>query len=163
MPRYMDYDGTVDQGHGGRLPWPPSSQVQAGVGLNFGPESPFWNDADNKVGDGSAANPRPSHQMAIKLNIIPDPAGTILLTERIHCANMMGFGDRHDIRSTEDHMASSEGKVYQPPYFYPPAASLHGGPFNYLMIDGHVQFLLPSKTTSDLGLQRGMWSIKAGD
>jgi prepilin-type processing-associated H-X9-DG protein len=55
------------------------------------------------------------------------------------------------------------GSVYSPPYYYPPADAIHGGRFNYLMIDSHVELLLPSKTTSDLGKRRGMWSIKAGD
>ena len=161
MPRYMSSEGKLD--NGSPAPWPPSPESQTGVGLNWYPTSPLWNPADNPVGDGSPAHPRPSHQSAVKVTIIPEPAGTILLTERINVENVMGFAKRHDIRNAEDHMSTSSGPVYSPPYYYPPAASLHGGPFNYLMIDGHVQFLLPSKTTSDLGLRRGMWSIKAGD
>ena len=95
--------------------------------------------------------------------MILQPAGTIVLTERIHVANLMMFAQRQDIRNTEDHMSFGEGSVYAPPYFYPPAQKHHGGPFNYLMLDGHVEFLLPNKTTQNLGLQRGMWSIRAGD
>lgn len=156
MPRYMDFSGNLDDGK--LAPWPPSAQSRAGIGLNFSPLSKFWNNADNRIGDGSPANPRPSHQTAIKSNVLPEPAGTIALTERIHCANIMGLASKHDIGSTEEHMASGERMVYDPT-----AGSHHGGPFNYLMIDGHVSFLLPAKTTSNLGLQRGMWSIKAGD
>jgi len=161
MPEYMDFFGKTFNDE--PAPWPPSSDRQNGVGLNFSPFSAFWNAADNKIGDGSAAHPRPSSQLAIKLNMIPEPAGTILLTERIIAHNIVGVVERHIIRNTEDHVAWGEGDVYAPPYFYPPADSIHGGRFNYLMIDGHVEFLPPSKTTSDLGLQRGMWSIKAGD
>jgi len=161
MPEYMDSFGKLSADE--KAPWPPSPDSQTGVGLNLTPRSPFWNGGDDSVGDGSAAHPRPSHQPAIKVNILPEPAKTILLTERIHVHNLMGLYERHDIRSAEEHVASGEGPAYQPPYFYPPADSIHGGRFNYLMIDSHVELLLPSKTTSDLGLRRGMWSIKAGD
>jgi len=161
MPRYMSSEGTLDDGS--PAPWPPSADSQTGVGLNWYPTSPFWNEADNKIGDGTPANPRPSHQLAIKGNMIPEPAGTILLTERIHVENVMMFANRQDIRNGEDHVATGPGTVHAPPYFYPPADKHHGGRFNYLMVDGHVELLLPSKTTSDLGLRRGMWSIKAGD
>ncbi len=161
IPRYMDAEGKLEDDS--PAPWPPSRDSQTGIGLNFAPGSPFWNKADNEIGDGSQSHPRPTHQPAVKLNMIPEVSGTIALTERIHVANLMGFASRHDIRTIEDHMSSDEGPVYEPPYFYPPASSHHGGPFNYLMVDGHVELLLPSKTTSDPGLRRGMWSIKAGD
>lgn len=161
MPRYMTSEGKLDDGS--PAPWPPSRDSQTGVGLNWYPTSPCWNPADDSIGDGSPAHPRPSHQLAIKGSTIPEPTGTILLTERIHVGNVMMAATRHDIRNAEDHVATGPGTVYAPPYFYPPADKHHGGRFNYLMVDGHVEFLLPSKTTSDLGLQRGMWSIKAGD
>jgi prepilin-type N-terminal cleavage/methylation domain-containing protein/prepilin-type processing-associated H-X9-DG protein len=161
MPRYMTSEGKLQDGS--PAPWPPSRDSQTGVGLNWYPTSPFWNPADDAIGDGSTAHPRPSHQLAIKLSIIPEPAGTILLTERIHVENVMMFANRQDIPDTTDHIGSGGAPVYAPPYFYPPADSIHGGRFNYLMIDGHVELLSPSKTTSDLGLRRGMWSIKAGD
>ncbi|MCC6819120.1 MAG: prepilin-type N-terminal cleavage/methylation domain-containing protein [Verrucomicrobia subdivision 3 bacterium] len=161
MPRYMSSDGTSDEG--GTVPWPPSADSQTGVGLNWDQKSPLWNQADNSVGDGSPANPRPSHQLAVKASMLLETAGTIVLTERIHVDNVMMFAQREDIRNAEDHVATGSGPVYAPPYFYPPADKHHGGRFNYLMADGHVEFLLPSKTTPNLGLRRGMWSIKAGD
>lgn len=162
MPEYMDSRGKLFTGQ--VAPWPPSPDSQTGVGLNFTPLSPFWNKADEIGGDGSAAHPRPSHQAAIKATILPDPAKTILLTERFHIHNLMGIYERHVIPNAEAHMASGEAlNAYQKPYFYPPAISIHSGRFNYLMVDSHVELLFPAKTTSDLGLARGMWSIKAGD
>jgi prepilin-type N-terminal cleavage/methylation domain-containing protein/prepilin-type processing-associated H-X9-DG protein len=161
MPRYMTSEGKLEDGS--PAPWPPSADSQTGVGLNWYPTSPLWNQADDAIGDGSLAHPRPSQQLAVKGSMIREPTGTILLTERIHVENMMMFAIRQDIRNAEDHVATGPGTVFAPPYFYPPAAKHHGGRFNYLMVDGHVEFLLPGKTTSDLGSQRGMWSIKAGD
>ncbi|MBI3849677.1 MAG: hypothetical protein HY298_05220 [Verrucomicrobia bacterium] len=49
------------------------------------------------------------------------------------------------------------------PISTPPAEKFHNGKFNYLFVDSHVELLKPSKTTPDLGLRRGMWSIKTGD
>jgi prepilin-type N-terminal cleavage/methylation domain-containing protein/prepilin-type processing-associated H-X9-DG protein len=161
IPRYMGFNGKLVNGN--PAPWPPSSDSQTGVGLSFSPLSLFWNRADSFFADGSPAKPWPSHQLAVKANMILEPAGTIVLTERIHVSNLVGYADRFDINCAEDHVATGGAPVYAPPYFYPPANSLHGGVFGYLMLDGHVQFLLPSKTTPNLGLQRGMWSIKAGD
>jgi prepilin-type N-terminal cleavage/methylation domain-containing protein/prepilin-type processing-associated H-X9-DG protein len=162
MPEYMDSRGKLFTGE--VAPWPPSPDSQTGVGLNLTPISPFWNKAEDSVGDGSIAHPRPSHQAAIKATILPEPAKTILLTERFHVHNLMGVYERHVIPNAEAHMASGEAPTaYQKPYFYPPANSIHGGRFNYLMVDSHVELLFPTKTTSDLGLARGMWSIKAGD
>jgi hypothetical protein len=130
----MHYDGT--SGEGVPVPWPPSSDSQTGVGLAFTPltqSSTFWDPADNNIGDGSPANPRPSHQLAVKGNMILDPAGTILLTERIHVENVMGFAFHMYIKNALDHVAVGEGQVYEPPYFYPPANKIHNGRFNYLM------------------------------
>ena len=161
MPRYMDFYGKLPEG--GPVPWPPSSASQTGLGLNFSPLSPFWNKADSNA-DGTPTASPPSHQAAVTESMIKEPAGTIALTERIHVENVMGFAVRHDIRTTEDHVGLGEApNAYSPPYFYPPVASIHDGRFNYLMADGHVQLLRPSQTTTNLGLTRGMWSIKAGD
>ena len=161
MPRYMSSEGNLDDGT--PAPWPPSRESQTGVGLNWYPMSPHWNPADDAVGDGSPGHPRPSHQLAIKSTIIPEPSGTILLTERIHVENIMMFANRQDIPDTTDHVGSGSASVYAPPYFYPPPKNHHSGRFQYLMIDSHVESLPPNKTTSDPGLRRGMWSIKAGD
>jgi prepilin-type N-terminal cleavage/methylation domain-containing protein/prepilin-type processing-associated H-X9-DG protein len=161
MPRYMKSEGTLEDGS--PAPWPPSPQSQTGVGLNWYPSSPLWNRADDPIGDGSPAHPRPSHQTAVTQSMIPEPSGTILLTERIHVENLMMFANRQDIPGAADHVGSGPGSVYAPPYFYPPSESIHDGRFNYLMIDGRVQLLRPSQTTPDLGLRRGMWSIRAGD
>jgi prepilin-type processing-associated H-X9-DG protein len=162
MPRYMGLEGKL--GDGELAPWPPSANSQTGVGLSFSPSSPFWNQADDSIGEGSPAHPRPSHQLAVKGNMIPAPSGTILLTERIDVDNVAGYAESFAIKNAEYHVTTGSGSVYAPPYFYPPAEKYpHDGRFNYLMIDGHVELLLPSKTTSDLGLRRGMWSIRAGD
>ena len=163
MPQYMNSRGDVSHG-GGPAPWPPASDSQAGVGLWLTPLSRYWNKADNQAIDGSPGKPRPAHQAAIKVTILPEPTKTILLTEHIHVQNIQGFAQRSDIPCADDHITKGEAKnVASPPYFYPPLDSLHGGRINYLMNDGHVEFLLPTQTTSELGLVRGMWSIKAGD
>jgi prepilin-type N-terminal cleavage/methylation domain-containing protein/prepilin-type processing-associated H-X9-DG protein len=165
MPEYMNSQG---YSHDVRkpAPWPPSADSQAGVGLLFTPLSHCWNKADNKALDSSPGKPRPSHQTAIKATILPEPTRTILLTEYIHVQNAQGFAQRSNIGCADDHMAKGTPQSFPglpPSYSYPPLESLHAGRINYLMNDGHVEFLFPKKTTSNLLLQKGMWSIKAGD
>jgi prepilin-type N-terminal cleavage/methylation domain-containing protein/prepilin-type processing-associated H-X9-DG protein len=163
MPQYMDHRGNFAH-HGGPAPWPPSAEAQAGVGLVFSPLSRCWNKADNNCLDGSPGKPRPSHQAAVKATMLPEPARTILLTEHFHVMNIQGSLERADVPCADDQIGKGEAKnVASPPYFYPPLDSIHGGRLNYLMNDGHVESLFPKETTSDIGLQRGMWSIKAGD
>jgi prepilin-type processing-associated H-X9-DG protein/prepilin-type N-terminal cleavage/methylation domain-containing protein len=165
MPEYMN---SLGQAHDGRkpAPWPPSADSQAGVGLLFTPLSHCWNKADNNVLDGSPGKPRPSHQAAIKATILPEPTRTILLTDYICVENVQGLAQRCNIGCADDHIARGTPQSFPglpPSYSYPPVESLHGGRINYLMNDGHVECLFPNQTTSDLHLQRGMWSIKAGD
>ena len=92
-----------------------------------------------------------------------EASGTIVLTERIHVDNVMMFGQREDIRNASNIWPGSRSGVCAALFLSTGRQSHHGGRFNYLMVDSHVELLLPSKTTSDLGLRRGMWSIKAGD
>jgi prepilin-type processing-associated H-X9-DG protein/prepilin-type N-terminal cleavage/methylation domain-containing protein len=163
MPQYMDHRGNRYY-EGAPAPWPPSAEAQAGVGLLLTPLSRCWNKADNNCLDGSPGKPRPSHQAAIKATMLPEPAKTILLTEHFHVMNIQGSLERADLRNADDHIGKGEApNVASPPYFYPPLDSIHGGRINYLMNDGHVEALFPKETTSDLAVQRGMWSIKAGD
>jgi prepilin-type N-terminal cleavage/methylation domain-containing protein/prepilin-type processing-associated H-X9-DG protein len=163
MPQYMNHRGDISH-EGGPAPWPPSADSQVGVGLVFSPLSRCWNKADNNCTDGAPGKPRPAHQAAIKATMLPEPARTILLTEHFHVHNLQGSLDRSDIPCADDHIGKGEAKdIASPPYFYPPLDSIHGGRINYLMNDGHVEGLLPTQTTSDLTLSRGMWSIKAGD
>jgi prepilin-type processing-associated H-X9-DG protein len=42
-------------------------------------------------------------------------------------------------------------------------ANHHSDGFNYAFVDGHAEFLLPGKTTTNVQTQTGMWSIRPND
>jgi prepilin-type N-terminal cleavage/methylation domain-containing protein/prepilin-type processing-associated H-X9-DG protein len=166
MPTYI-YNG------GATGPWPPGSDSQTGVGLvwdhgnatGLTASSARWDPADSS---SPTAQPRPSHQLAIKVAMVPDAAGTILLTEKVRVGSLQGHPDDARINTANDHMpATGSSTTVAPapgvPYSYPPKDSLHSGKYNYLFVDGHAQHLAPSMTTTNLGQQRGMWSIRVGD
>jgi len=146
-------------------PWPPSSGVDVGVGLNWGPPSaadPTWNLADPIGGV-----PKPKSQLAIRESILMDPVGTIMNTEYMHVDNIAGFPDRTTLRDPAGHYASGEqpgfiGLIYD-------KKSHHGWEtWNYMFVDGHAAFMkttdtVTGPTTWTAGVMRGMWSIKPGD
>jgi len=140
--------------------WPPNPDAQTGVGLywehltstvQFGAT---WNSADS-----STFTPFPSRQLAVRDSIINDPAGTILITELMHADNVVGGPVRGMISSANAHYTAqgSQGVNYR-------KVDHHGwDTYNYLFVDGHVQFLKRELTTPNVGQRLGMWSIRAGD
>ncbi len=137
--------------------WPPGSDSQEGVGLNWSfPATPAttstWNSADPTSGAV-----KPSNQAAIHESYLNDPAGTITHTEYLHVDNIAGWGDRAVIANANDHQPGVAA-------FYAYNNPHHGTKaYSYLFMDGHVEILQNTKTTSNLLLRRGMWSIRAGD
>jgi prepilin-type N-terminal cleavage/methylation domain-containing protein len=149
--------------------WPPNPTSQTGVGLvwdngngtGMSSSSAPWDPSDAMT----TAQPRPSHQMSIRSASVPEASGTIMLTEKIRVGSLQGHPD--DARVDNANQQTITGVVAVSPgsinYTYPLKDSLHFGSFNYLMVDAHVEFLNPTKTTSNINSQRGMWTIRAGD
>jgi prepilin-type N-terminal cleavage/methylation domain-containing protein/prepilin-type processing-associated H-X9-DG protein len=163
MPTYI-YNG------GASGPWPPSPDSQTGVGLvwdhgngtGLTGSSARWNPVDSSTTSG----PRPSNQLGIKTASLPSTSGTIMLTEKIRVGSLQGHPDDARIDNANAHTTTGATTVAPSPgvpYTYPPKDSLHGGTFNYLFVDGHVQNLKPTQTTTNVTQQRGMWTIRADD
>ena len=128
------------------------------------------------VGWGSAPK-FPQGLAAVNEGMTLDPIGTILMTERVHNDNFQGTVNAVELRCSDDQYqqtydngATWEGIAVTPQF--------HGkDQFNYLFVDGHVEFLERFKThgSTDAGgqgtpppgggarNQRGKWSIKAND
>jgi prepilin-type N-terminal cleavage/methylation domain-containing protein/prepilin-type processing-associated H-X9-DG protein len=164
MPTYI-YNNTATG------PWPPTGDAQTGIGL-------VWDNGNGTGLTGSSARwdprdvttgtPRPSNQLAIRTAMVAEPAGTIALTEKIRVGSLQGHPDDARINVANDHMpASFAATTVAPspgiPYVYPEKDSLHSKSYNYLFVDGHVQFLKPLQTTTNITQQRGMWTMRAGD
>lgn len=105
--------------------------------------------------NGDASTPRVGRSRAE----VEEPAKTLLLAEYSQHPstggswNMIGHPANSAVDSPVRQLASGNG------------AELHGGKFNYLFADGHVQFLSPDATvgTGSTTAPKGMWTLRAGD
>jgi prepilin-type N-terminal cleavage/methylation domain-containing protein/prepilin-type processing-associated H-X9-DG protein len=179
MPRYIQND--VGAG------WPPNPSSKSGMGLawNFGnaasdsaPNYNPWNTADKNSFNttptisysGSTPTPSPYHQMAVRSALLQASQDTIQLTERINVSNLMGHPDVSFIDNSSQHMTTGTATAQQggQDWVYPLERDFHpNGSWNYLMGDGHVEFLAPTATlggtNQNRGLRTGMWTISATD
>jgi prepilin-type processing-associated H-X9-DG protein len=123
--------------------WQPGPDNTTGVGLSFDKTSIttiLGKDAAQKKLDLDAF-------ALVKLSWISDPANTLLLTELPSADNRAGLGARATV-TAQDQLNLPNGL----PQF-------HNGFFHYLMVDGHVELLIPFQTGSWDG-SAGIWSIK---
>jgi len=139
--------------------WPPNPDAQAGVGLTWehpptsGRFAATWNFADP-----TPLLRYPSRQLGLRDSIINDPAGTIMITEFIHIDNVAGFPDRAILANANGHYPAPGAA------FNYRKVDHHGwDTYNYLFVDGHVQFLKRELTTRDVNQRLGMWTIRVGD
>jgi prepilin-type N-terminal cleavage/methylation domain-containing protein/prepilin-type processing-associated H-X9-DG protein len=113
--------------------------------------------------------------LGVALSGIDDPSGTIMVAERPNTANQYGYDANSDCGCPNPSGANpSQFCLGQYDYsqdsggLYPP---WHSGGWNYLFVDGHVEWLTPWQT---LGPRRGrvvpnvsnpfgMWTPQAGD
>ena len=91
----------------------------------------------------------------VKFNDVPDPSRTIYFTERPDGSNFKG-NYSGSIIDTPDQQLSTTA---------PNQPNLHGGKFNYLMVDGSVKLLSPLETfgTGTSSAPKGYWTRVAGD
>lgn len=146
---------------GGRAPgpgdWPPSSANRTGIGLNWNRDnatSAAWNPADRW---DSSRDPDPQNQAAYRVDMVMEPVGTILFTEKVHATSIAGNMLQGFIPNANSHLQAGQGIR---------APEFHNNRFNYLMVDGHAQSLRPAQTLGHgtrLGQQTGMWTVLAGD
>lgn len=136
--------------------WPPGQQNATGIGLHWkfdpsGKSKPPAHTFDpDKLGE----------MVSLKTSMIPAPLDTILLTEQANSNNIVANSSGSVITRSADH---TDAKVFSPD-------DLHRSRFNYLMIGGQVELLLPAQTVGKtgkageaIGGHKGMWTIKAGD
>jgi prepilin-type N-terminal cleavage/methylation domain-containing protein/prepilin-type processing-associated H-X9-DG protein len=167
--------------------WPPNSLNATGVGLALKQsagaagfatgafnDAPYWNEAGyyrwkddpiagNPNGDDAQTDPRYVRtQYGIGTGLILDGPGTIILTERLQQDQRIGNTYVADIPNAGSANLSnpSDANVIN--------SSVHGGVnYNYLFVDGHVEFLsylgTLGRTNVNAQYQTGMWTIMSGD
>jgi len=118
----------------------------------------------------------------VKLAGIDDPSGTIMVAERPNIANNYDYVANSDCGCPDSSMGgdafcvdSSKGYhygQYDNPGAYPAKLPWHSGGWNYLFVDGHVQWLTPAQTLGKgggkippgtMGQPYGMWTPQLGD
>ena len=109
-----------------------------------------------------------------------DPSGTIMVAERPHLANDYDFVANSDC-GCPDSTGSGDSFCTGPPYHYgqydgpgnyPAKLPWHSDGWNYLFVDGHVQWLTPQQTLGKgsgrippgtMGRPYGMWTPQGND
>lgn len=130
--------------------WPPGPDNTTGVGL-------WWDENAIVQKFGSQFARKVNKQdlsglSLVKLSWMPDPAGTLLLTEMVDPNNRAWRTGWPVVWNAKQQLS----------FLKTAAANYHHGCFNYLMTDGHVELLTPLQTGSWDG-SGGIWTIRAGD
>jgi prepilin-type processing-associated H-X9-DG protein len=133
-----------------RCGWPPSADDKTGVGL-------FWAKSSIPLlGKEVVESSLKDAELLPKLkrSVLPAPASTLLLTELMERKNTMA--------ST---LSVLLWGVNEQEAVFKQAPRMHSGRFNYLMADGHVEWLTKLQTGGGGGIDSpsGIWTIKAGD
>src|ERR1017187_8898551 len=117
-----------------RAGWPPDANSLGGLGL--------YVDAKT-LAKAREAMPSelPDYVPAIKISMVPAPADTALLVERISIPNALWQTKYACIISAKEQF---DAKTFA-------AKDFHGGKMNYLMLDGHVELLWPVQSGGQTG------------
>ena len=128
--------------------WPPGRDSATGVGIWWSKQA-----VRNQLGDDADEEAATNRDVlpAVMLSDIPQPADTLLLTELVQRDNRLGGVSQVRIWTAEAQRAAFKGD----------SSRFHGGRFNYLMADGHVELLTPLQTGTTSG-GAGIWSIRKG-
>lgn len=125
--------------------WPAGGDVPTGTGL-------IWNEKTALRYQSKEVLKKPELLSGLPLSQVPSPADTVLLTELVSPENIMGKLPNATVSSSiEQRQSLMDG-----------GRQFHGGKFNYLMVDGHVETLSILQTGAMDG-GGGIWTIKKGD
>lgn len=125
--------------------WPPDSDAQEGVGL-------FLDVEHLKLARQAMSTEPTKFVPRLNKTMIPAPADTALLVERISIRNALWSSTFACIIAPREQWDAKTLK----------REKFHGGKFNYLMLDGHVELLTERQSGGHIG-NGGVWTIRAGD
>lgn len=137
--------------------WPPGPENETGVGIH-------WTvGAKQGLNSLTNYNSYSNNLPALRTAMILEPDDTLFLTEHAYFRNILANPGGSTVATTAEH-------IHDDPKAELKLSSLHGGRITYLMVDGHVESLLPDLTTgltggvsSNRNTHKGMWTIKARD
>ena len=174
MPRYKFHVGP-DLGAGAVINEQPNPAANTGIGIAYrwdSPMAPFYkaNAPTNVNWTALKVNNLP----AVRTGVVLDSAGTIAFTERVHVngtltdteqkvGNWIAWVDQVSWSSTYAGRYQAHVGTNVAPSSGDYTKWHHNDVWNYAFADGHVEALPGSKTTSDTGTQKGMWTINPKD
>lgn len=130
-----------------KVGWPPEVNSPGGLGLYLDAKAIA---KAREVMPTAPANYIP----AIKISMVPAPADTALLVERINIPNALWQTKYAYIISAKEQF---DAKTIAQEKF-------HGGKMNYLLLDGHVELLWPIQSGGHVGSgNQGLWTIRPDD
>lgn len=150
--------------------WPPTSQSRCGLGIwwrQTATPDVTWNPADNWTSSSAAPGlPWPRNQRSVIASMMLAASETALLIERIPTTPSPTSTTRthqqyagNENGATTDHANRMNQAV--------PHSQYHNGGYNFLMADGHVEYMTREaslgKTNTTLTRQSGIWTINARD
>jgi len=127
--------------------WPPDVNSLGGLGLSL--------DRRTLRKARAAMPPELAKTIpSITTSMVPAPDDTALLVECVSSINVLWQSPCACIVSTENQFKANTFKV----------KDFHGGKMNYLMLDGHVETMLPVQSGGHLASgDQGVWTIRPGD
>jgi len=150
---------------------PYNSSMQTGVGVLFdwgdttGGWTNGWPTGGPKAGPPSNSANVPRNLPSVGTAMVPAPADTIMFTERIFSVGTQGLAFHSSTVSyPRHHVGYSDANDAN--LFGFKSDQLHGrDQYNYLFVDGHVEFLNWKATTPTNvdNVQLGMWTVRAND
>jgi prepilin-type N-terminal cleavage/methylation domain-containing protein/prepilin-type processing-associated H-X9-DG protein len=159
--------------------WPPAADNYTALGIRWdftAAGNPWLTNGwvlDNYNAAGNpqyppptGGTPEPKLQKAFVAGMLLEPAGTLMLTERAYNGNHAGYSAGVNINNAAagNHLPSSGQPVTHPAGN---ETQYHMGKYNYLMADGHVEFVDPlatlGRTNSNRNIQTGFWTIRPND
>jgi len=141
--------------------------VQTGVGIVYATSrAMYW--TPNAPTAVSFANCKITNIPAVRTGLLQAPTETIMITERTHNTEQIvgNWISWIDVPMWGSGMRNHSGDATSVATYNAYAAQHHSDGFNYLFADGHAEFLLPAKTTTNANnatVQRGLWSIRPND
>ena len=168
MPRYKFHVGP-NLSAGAVINEQPNPASDTGVGVVIDwttTMAPFFKPNGSTNGTWTAL--KVSNIPAVRTGVVLDSSGTIAYTERVHDTEQkvgawIAWVDQASWSSTYAGRYQAHVGTAIAPSSGDYTKWHHNDVWNYTFADGHVEALPPSKTTSNMGTQKGMWTINPKD
>ncbi len=152
--------------------WPPNPGMRSAVGLVLrqnaggtgGPNDGWWGWRSNPSDDAADRLIKMRNQYAVMDTMVPETAGTLMLTERISTHSYLGNAGWAEVEDSSNQFHGGSETTSQ----MTDAKQLHGlETYTYLYVDGHAENVNRRATwgniNTDGARQSGAWTVYAKD